>query len=781
MAAELKVGIGADNTGLNKGLQEAEAQLNVFVSKVSKIGQVGDQVGTKLGSIGQKMSAGLNVPLAKIGQIGEQLGGIGQKLSIGLTLPILGLATAAVKAYGDIEALQKGLESVMGSAAAAGIEFEKLREVAKLPGLGLKEAVKGAVSLQAAGFSADASRKSLLAFGNALATVGKGANEMNLVILALTQLQNKSSGFGQDLRQLTEQLPQLRGALIDAFGTMDTEAIGKMGVTGAEVVQKLTAEFEKLPKVTGGIKNAFENLSDSMFLTLSRIGKIIDDNLDISGIIDKLTGYLDTAITAFENLSPGIQQAILVVGGLVAAAGPLLVIIGGLIASFPAILSGLGAISTAFTFMTGPIGLVIIGIAGIIAAVVMNWGKIKPYIIDTINYFRDLYNESIIVRSGVQYLVTSFRISFSVIKNILKTAWEVFKSFAKNTADLFGGVGDVIKGALTGNLDSIQQGLGKIAVTVPTLMNDLGNDLKKGFNDTFNEVGEALLDGIENTLSNQKLKPITDLGFSDQVAESIAKEIKKGGKKAKEKAVKIELPDIEPIAQVSGSGFINFLGETYNSMLAFENRTREFGQAIQDNLGPVLTSFSNLDISVKENILSLQEQFAQMADFGNFLGESIALSFDYVVNTIADSFSAIGEAISSGGNVFDAFGNAILGSIGSFLSELGKQMIQYGVAALAYAALTKLLASNPISAVPAAVAMIAAGAALSLIGGAIKGTLSGGGGGSVSSGTGASSNSYSSSFSGGGGMDGRVVFEISGQSLIGVLNRQQDKNFRLGG
>jgi len=780
MAAELKVGIGADNSGLNKGLQEAEAQLNVFVSKVSKIGQVGDQVGTKLGSIGQKMSAGLNVPLAKIGQIGEQLGGIGQKLSIGLTLPILGLATAAVKAYGDIEALQKGLESVMGSAAAAGIEFEKLREVAKLPGLGLKEAVKGAVSLQAAGFSADASRKSLLAFGNALATVGKGANEMNLVILALTQLQNKSSGFGQDLRQLTEQLPQLRGALIDAFGTMDTEAIGKMGVTGAQVVEKLTAEFEKLPKVTGGINNAFENLKDSMFLTLSRIGKIIDDNLDISGIIDKLTGYLDTAITAFENLSPGIQQAILVVGGLVAAAGPLLVIIGSLIASWPAILSGLGAISTAFTFMTGPIGLVIVGIAGIIAAVVMNWGKIKPYIIDTINYFRDLYNESIIVRGGVQYLVTSFRISFSVIKNILKTAWEVFKSFAKNTAALFGGVGDVIKGALTGNLDSIKQGLGKIAVTVPTLMNDLGNDLKKGFNDTFNEVGEALLDGIENTLGNQKLKPITDLGFSDQVAESITKEVKKGGEKAKAKTVKIELPDIEPIAQGSGAGFINFLGETYNSMLAFENRTREFGQAIQDNLGPVLTSFSDLKVSVLENLLSLQDQFSQISNFGNFLGESIATSFNFVTETIANSFSAIGEAMANGGNVMGAVGEAILGGIGSFLSDLGKQMIQYGIAALAMSVLSKMLL-NPITAAPAAIAMIAAGAALSLIGGAIKGTLSGGGGGSVSSGTGASSNSYSSSFSGGGGMDGRVVFEISGQSLIGVLNRQQDKNFRLGG
>ena len=37
------------------------------------------------------------------------------------------------------------------------------------------------------------------------------------------------------------------------------------------------------------------------------------DTFDISGIIDKLTGYLDTAISYFEGLSPAVQKTILVV------------------------------------------------------------------------------------------------------------------------------------------------------------------------------------------------------------------------------------------------------------------------------------------------------------------------------------------------------------------------------------------------------------------------------------------------------------------------------------
>lgn len=751
MAAELKIGIGADNSGLSKGLRDAEAQITAFVSKVEKIGQ-----------------------------IGEQLSSIGQKMSVGLTLPILALGGAAVKTYGDLQSLKMGLEAVMGSANAANSEFEKLREVAKLPGLGLKEAVKGSVALQSAGFSADEARRSLMAFGNALATVGKGANELGLVNLALTQIQNKTGGFGQDLRQLTEQLPQLRGAMQAAFGTVDSEQVQKLGLTGRQVVSMLTAEFEKLPKVTGGIKNAFENLNDNIFISMSRIGKIIDDTFDISGIIDKLTGYLDSAVSAFENLSPAVQKSILVVAGLAAAAGPLLVVIGGFLAALPAMTAGFGAVSLAIAkaggvmgLLMNPITLVTAGIAGIIALVVANWSKITPYLVRTANNFIQLYNESETFRGAVLGIGLAFEGTYTVIKSFAISAYNTLKSFGKGVLNLFEGVSLMIRGAFNMDGDMISQGWAKANAKVALSFDDLGSRID-GLNTKYKNLFNA---GPRKMVTAADFEITSD---PEKTADVIANEIQKGAKKVKDKKIKVELPDIEPIAQ-STKGFIDMLG----------NEVKKFWE-IDDPLKKVSESFENLPNTIilagektNEAIAGFKDSLAGMADYGNLLSNSLEIAFNSVVNTISDSFYAMGEAMATGGNVLQTLGKTVLAGVGGFLSALGKQLIQYGVAALAMSLLSKLL-TNPITAAPAAVAMIAAGAALSAISGAINGTLRGGassGGGyssgGVSTGAGGGVANYTSSYSTGTGSNNEFRFVIMGDDLYSVMERAKAKHERL--
>ena len=737
MAAELKIGIGADNSGLKQGLQDAEAQISAFVSKVGKIGQ-----------------------------IGEQLSSIGQKMSVGLTLPIIALGGSAIKAYGDIQSLQKGLEAVMGSAGSASKEFERLKEVSRLPGLGMQEAVRGSINLQAIGIDADKARGILSQFGNAVASVGKGKAEFERAIYGVQQLANTDFPLGEDLNIIKDALPQVSNLLKEAFGSSRSDELAKMGVSSKQVLDTITAGLEKLPRVTGGINGAFENLGDSMKTSLARIGKIIDDTFDISGIIDKLTGYLDSAISYFEGLSPAVQQTILVVTGLVAAAGPLLVAIGGFIAMMPTILTGIGAIGTALTALTGPIGLVVVGIAAIIAAVVSNWDKIKPYITKTIQWFVDIYNESKIVRIGIEALVANFKIGFSIVSNILKTAYELIKSFAKGVADAFGGVGSVIKGVLTGDFEEIKNGVKQIAGSVSGTLGNYYNDIKNGLKSTFTDISKIANDGISRVMGGKATAPklFDEEEVATKTKETVSKGIEKGLKKVADKKITVELPEIQVLPSGFNFNFLDDFGNEVKNAWNIDDATNILGDKIAATIAATSAA-----LRAGKEILTIDID-AINAEFSKILNEG-------VISGIVGAAEAMGAALANGGDVVQAAGGALLSTLGGIMIELGKTAIMAGIGIEAIK--TALKSLNPGVAIAAGVALVALGGFLKAKVSGI-GSSMGGGGGSVPSG-GGGSQSYSSSFSGGGAGGGEVVFRISGNDLVGVLSRQQDKNSRLGG
>lgn len=229
------------------------------------------------------------------------------------------IAGAAIRANAELDSLMRGLAAVAGSAEAAQSQFARLREVAKLPGLGLKEAVQGSINLQAAGFSAGLAEAALSGFGNALATVGKGREDLFGVITALSQIASKGKISAEEINQIAERVPQIRQIMKSAFGTADTEALQKMGISSEEFVTKITVALNKLPKATGGIQNSFENLKDGIWQSLASLGSGI--NRALGPIIDKVgaffgylssSGILEKVGNAFGNLMGGADGSGLV-------------------------------------------------------------------------------------------------------------------------------------------------------------------------------------------------------------------------------------------------------------------------------------------------------------------------------------------------------------------------------------------------------------------------------------------------------------------------------------
>jgi len=94
--------------------------------------------------------------------------------------------------------------------------------------------------------------------------------------------------------------------------------------------------------------------------------------------------------------------------------------------------------------------------------------------------------------------------------------------------------------------------------------------------------------------------------------------------------------------------------------------------------------------------------------------ENVRSMLEGLVTTIAvDFFGAIGEAMVMGSDSFKSFGQQTLEAMGRFFKQIGAMFISYGIAALEFFKTLLVPANAP--------ALIAAGVALSLIGGAISG------------------------------------------------------------
>lgn len=282
-------------------------------------------------------------------KLADGLSNVGTKLTIGLTAPLALLATSVVGAAAEMDGLQRGLSAVAGSAEETQRQLGRLQDVAKLPGLGFREAIQGSTSLQAAGFSANVAEKALRAFGNALATVGRGKADLNAVTTQLTQIASKGKISAEEINTISERVPQVRKAMQAAFGTVDTQALQKSGISAIEFVTRLSDELLKLPQVTGGVGNAFENMSDALFRARAAIGDAL-----LPAVIPLVDG-LAALLTKVREVNPDTLRTVAAFAAVAAAAGPLALGISGVITAVTALSTALSIGLLPLILAGGPI------------------------------------------------------------------------------------------------------------------------------------------------------------------------------------------------------------------------------------------------------------------------------------------------------------------------------------------------------------------------------------------------------------------------------------------
>jgi len=181
---------------------------------------------------------------------------------------------------------------------------------------------------------------------------------------------------------------------------------------------------------------------------------------------------------------------------------------------------------------------------------------------------------------------------------------------------------------------------------------------------------------------------------------------------------------------------------------------------MNDNLSQIPETLATIDsgLTGKPPLSEFQKGIEEMT-------ENVRSMLEGLVTTIAvDFFGAIGEAMVSGSDSFKSFGQQTLEAMGRFFKQIGAMFISYGIAALEFFKTLLVPANAP--------ALIAAGIALSLIGGAISGAAKSMAQTGQPSGAGVPAQS--------GGMGYNFETRIDGYDLVLVNDRNQRLRNRRG-
>lgn len=505
------------------------ADLKQFSTEMQNATRTLKKQGKQFQKVGQNMSTYISAPLALVGgmavktfadfeqalaQVEAVSGATGEQMQkLKQNAEDLGASTrfAASEVAGlqlnfsklglSPDEILNATEATLALAQASGEDLATSATVAAstLKGFGLDATEATRVTdVMADSFSSSA--LDLSKFQTAMATVapvaktaGQSIESTTGMLAVLVNAGIDASTAGTGLRNIFLDIAQSGMSMEEAFQMINESSnknatsmdlFGKRGATVATVLAEnaeQAAEFGKqFENAEGSAKRMAEIMDDTLQGSFMRLKSAMESAFislgqDLAPIIRQVADFVAGLAARFKELSPTIRKAIVIIGGIVAAVGPLLAGLGFLMTT---VIPGL---VTAFGALSAPILAVAAAIAGIAFVVVKYWDEIKREVLALANYFIDLYNESIIVRVGVENIVMQFKTLWEVGKLVfegLKTAIKAWWSFTKNTFKTFGAA---FKAIITGNFsdlpDILKDNANKTRDIFATTLADITKDI----------------------------------------------------------------------------------------------------------------------------------------------------------------------------------------------------------------------------------------------------------------------------------------------------------------
>lgn len=118
--------------------------------------------------------------------------------------------------------------------------------------------------------------------------------------------------------------------------------------------------------------------------------------------------------------------------------------------------------------------------------------KAIKWVVNLINYFIDWYNESLLLRAGINNIITHFKVMWEVVKLVCNLIIDAFKNVGRQIKAF----GDIIEGIITFDADKIKQGWKDITSSIASYIKEGIGDIRAAGEN----MGQAYVDGFNNTV-----------------------------------------------------------------------------------------------------------------------------------------------------------------------------------------------------------------------------------------------------------------------------------------
>lgn len=429
-----------------------EKAIDLGATTAFSSGEVAEAM-TEMGKAGwstQQILDGMGGVLDATAASGESLGSVATIVADSIT----GFGLAASDSARVADLLTQAANSGTIGITDLGESYKYIAPIAQSMGMSIEDVTTAISAMSMAGIKGSQA-------GTAIRTVLTNmAKPTDTVAAAMDNLGISITNSDGTFKSLNEIVTIMRtsfsGLTDDQKAYYATALAGKEGMSGLLSLLNLTqAEYDALSasmnNCSGVAGETAAVMQDNLQSKIEQMGGALE-SLAIKladyviPFLTKLVEKITSAIDAFTNLSPGVQKAVLVIGGIVAAAGPVLIVVGKIISAIGTIMTIMPKVAGVIkvvkaavmglntTMLANPIFLIIAAIAALVAAFIYLWNNCEGFRQFWIDLWENIKQVAIVVWEAIKNFFVAV---WEAIKSVFQTVFEVIKTLVTTYFNLY--------------------------------------------------------------------------------------------------------------------------------------------------------------------------------------------------------------------------------------------------------------------------------------------------------------------------------------------------------